>query len=106
MRGPATFTRETLRTLTAAGVPCSGCETAVRSILAERLDQAREWGGADHDDLHVPTEWVAFILKQLSRAADCAEPGSRDFRARLVKIAALALAALESQDRLGYGDEE
>jgi len=86
--------------LKAAGIPPDGVDAALCDVLLERCTQAVEWGGVEHDDLHVPSEWLAFLLKQIAKAAEDPEPGSGEFRGRLVRIAALALAAIESQDRL------
>ncbi len=63
-------------------------------ISVKRLEQIQQWGGPEHDDLHTPEEWTAFIGKQLSYYVSGNEP-----RDRLLKIAALAIAATESFDR-------
>lgn len=73
-------------------------------IKDERRRQDTQWGGPEHDDRHAIDEWLDFIQKQLNEAealigAD--EPdGDMQFRSRLVKVAALAVAAVESLDRL------
>lgn len=73
-------------------------------IKAERARQDAQWGGTAHDDTHDPAEWVKFLDKQLT-AADALTPTvqageDEAYRERLVKIAALAVAAIESHDRL------
>lgn len=77
-------------------------------IRSERRRQDEQWGGPDHDDEHSPQEWAQFLHKQWLAAAHEAELGG-DYRGRLVKIAALAVAAAESYDRTirddGTGDE-
>lgn len=65
-------------------------------IRHERENQDAQWGGAVHDDTHDEQEWIGFMDEQLTKASDNGE-----YRERFVKIAALAVAALESMDRLG-----
>lgn len=62
------------------------------AIVIERIRQNQQWGGAAHDDQHVPDEFLNFILKQVHKR-------DGDVRERLVKIAALSVAALESIER-------
>ncbi len=62
-------------------------------IKAERKRQDAQWGGADHDDSHSFDDWLRYIQRQSERFR------SDHKRARFVKIAALAVAALESIDR-------
>lgn len=67
-------------------------------IRAERAKQDEQWGGPDHDDEHSPQEWAQYLHKQWLAAAHESELGG-DYRGRLIKIAALAVAAAESYDR-------
>jgi hypothetical protein len=67
---------------------------AFRDVSAERNRQDEQWGGAQRDDRHNAVDWVNCISKQLHLLCNKAER-----RARLVKIAALAVAAIESVDR-------
>lgn len=66
-------------------------------ISRERTAQDEQWGGAIHDDSHEPWEWCNCIAKQnrLARDADEVE----EYESRLVKVAALAIAAIESSRR-------
>jgi len=80
----------------------------VQDVLAERAAQDRQWGGPAHDDTHAPDEWLQFIEKQIERASD--QIGGTDdglgdtrYREALIKVAALAIAAVESLDR-HHGD--
>ena len=82
----------------------------LQSIQCERDRQDQKWGGAEHDDQHSRDDWFEFIQWQID--AHKANPGvQRVAQARysLVKIAALAIAAIESIDRReakgagGYG---
>jgi hypothetical protein len=70
-------------------------------ILGERMAQDRKWGGPRHDDQHDASEWVGFIVDRASMAdeAESGEKGDAEYRKRMVQIAALAVAAVESMDR-------
>jgi hypothetical protein len=72
----------------------------ILDIIDERQLQDAEWGGNDHDDKHDFFDWRQFIYKQLTAASMEAGQFDRQ-RKRLVKIAALAVAAIESMDRKG-----
>jgi len=68
-------------------------------IHAERVYQDHKWGGPPHDDKHTNHDWVAYIIRYLGRTIvwpweSCV------FRTNMVKIAALAVAAIEWVDRL------
>jgi hypothetical protein len=65
-----------------------------QEIQQERERQDGLWGGPEHDDQHTGHDWLGFIESQLERIVD---PPS--YRERLVKIAALAVAAVESYYR-------
>lgn len=67
------------------------------AISRERQAQDEEWGGKTHDDSHEPWEWCTYIDKQRKLARDANEP--EEYRSRMVKIAALAVAAIESSMR-------
>lgn len=72
--------------------------TARANILVEvhdeREHQDRQWGGPDHDDGHTAEDFHEFIRHQIDRTRT-----QQEARARFVKIAALAVAAVESIDR-------
>lgn len=68
-------------------------ERAADDIAQERAAQDQQWGGPAHDDEHASADWVWLIRSQI----DAADPN--DPRGRLVKIAALAIAGIESIDR-------
>ncbi len=65
----------------------------IDEIKAERQRQDQQWGGPQHDDLHSSADWATYIVHQLGRisAVGLYEP--------MIKIAALAVAAVESHDR-------
>jgi hypothetical protein len=68
---------------------------ALDDILKERDKQDEQWGGPDHDDTHDQWDWLDYIDHQKYRWVEVPNRG----RETLVKIAALALAAIESIDR-------
>lgn len=65
-------------------------------IASERQRQDEEWGGPTHDDEHTLADWVGFIDYQTTKFD---MEGDNDNPERLVKIAALAIAALEAHQR-------
>ena len=75
-------------------------------ITKERKHQDIQWGGPKHDDQHLPRDFFKFIRWQsykFDRAAEN-DPDNHSWilyrgRARLIKIAALAIAGIESIDR-------
>ena len=70
--------------------------TVLEAIQAERYRQSLQWGGPEHDDEHAPLEWLGFIQKQVNRMA---EDSGFSAEMRIIKIAALAIAALECCER-------
>lgn len=71
-----------------------------KDIQDERERQSTQWGGHPHDDTHDPHEWIGFIHAKQGDAGDAARKGDGpEFRRRMVQIAALACAAIESYDR-------
>lgn len=72
-------------------------EKIQRDVSRERKKQDNEWGGPEHDDRHDRYDWIQFIEHQISSVTRTDNP--KKIRRRFVKIAALALAALESMDR-------
>jgi hypothetical protein len=67
-------------------------------ITRERAAQDEQWGGPTHDDSHDRHEWCEYIRKQNNHAVSSAH-NATVFEARMVKVAALALAAIESSRR-------
>jgi hypothetical protein len=63
-------------------------------LQIERGAQIQQWGGWSHDDEHDPIDWVGFVRKQLKRGSTVAL-----HRNAMVKIGALAIAAIEAYDR-------
>lgn len=107
---------------------CGSCEecdrcvlpTAIGDVLAERHRQDEQWGGAAHDDTHTIHDWASFLTRHGSRVLwdalkvrtgeapleEDEQPTPEMLRAarhRLVVVAALAVAAIDSIDRRAKG---
>jgi hypothetical protein len=74
--------------------------SAYDEIQAERAHQEQKWGNA-FDDKNTPFNWAAYIGQYATRNLigdpDLVSPAK--FRADMVKVAALAVAAIEAHDR-------
>jgi hypothetical protein len=69
-------------------------------IGAERVRQDLKWGGAQHDDNHSTADFVQLIEDYAGWVRVMAGMNSPEkARNRLIQIAALAVAAVESIDR-------
>jgi len=68
-------------------------------VAMERAAQDRQWGGPEHDDAHRERDWEDILHKHAYRLVDCLGEASPDYRQRLIKIAALAVAAIQAHDR-------
>jgi hypothetical protein len=74
--------------------------TVLGEVADRRLRQDLHHGGPAHDDTHTPVDYERFISKLPYLLTDCvgeAKPGYRD---ALIEIAATAVAAAQSWDRL------
>lgn len=80
--------------------------TSTLSVLAEVTTERRyqeELYGEKKDDLNSPSTWVAIITRLLG-AACSPTANSQDpvrFRTEMIKVAAVAVAAVEASDRRG-----
>ena len=75
-------------------------ELILQQIATERARQDGKWGGAGHDDHHTTAEFVQLIEDYAGWARTMAGMNSPDkARNRLIQVAALAVAAVESIDR-------
>ena len=77
-------------------------EAVLFEVDAERENQNGQWGGADHDDKHSLADWNRFIDHQQHEATY--EDTLPQVRKRFIKMAALAVAAVESIDRATQPD--
>lgn len=64
-------------------------------VAQERQRQDEKWGGPEHDDTHEAQDWENFILDQMFNRAH-----GEHYRTEMIRIAGLAVAAIESYDRL------
>ena len=71
-------------------------------VINERKRQDEKWGGSKIDDQrNRPFDWCLIIQDYASLARTMARlDSSEKYRKRMVQIAALAVAAVESHDRL------
>ena len=70
-------------------------ERILDEIRDERKRQDEQWGGPNHDDKHHPGQWLEYIKKFWDKANNPRD----NFRHRMIQVAALAVAAVESHDR-------
>ncbi len=74
-------------------------------IAAERGRQDAKWGGPDHDDEHTTGNWTIWIDLIVEYAGKAYSPDNSDeayanARRRFIEVAALAVAAVESIERV------
>jgi hypothetical protein len=77
----------------------------MEDIHEERIRQDHRWGGAKHDDKHTVGEWRAYRERYEGKTYHYHK--MNDYlseRESLLKIAALAVAQIESLDRQ-FGEE-
>lgn len=72
--------------------------TSPDEIRVERQNQDRQWGGPEHDDRHTFFDFKELIDRQASFIQKSRGDSAGNLQ-RLVKIAALAVAVIESIDR-------
>lgn len=77
--------------------PGPSAEDVFGDVRAERAKQDAQWGGPAHDDQHSDWDWLRFIQRHARLAA--ATPLNEQARYQWVRVAALAVAAIESHDR-------
>jgi len=68
-------------------------------INAERCRQDAKWGGPSHDDEHDQDDWSRFIDAHLRKATPGFQLDRALFRKQMVRVASLAVAAIEWVDR-------
>lgn len=82
-------------------------QIALNDVLHERGRQDAKWGPQNHD----PLEWLSILLEEVGEVAMAANQAHwaktrdsavirwDDYRAELIQVAAVAVAAVESFDR-------
>ena len=75
--------------------------TIYSEIQAERDYQTQRWG-KESDKLNTPFHWAAYINNYATRnltGTPTVQPNKAAFRTSMVKVAALAVAAIEALDQ-------
>lgn len=78
-------------------------EKVIEDVIEERMRQ-KTTGNADIDSSNTRNDWIAFINAYIGRSAARCFRNKREgqeFRANMVKAAALCVAAIEAHDK-GY----
>ncbi len=73
-----------------------GTQAVLAEVEEERDRQNLQWGGPEHDIHHGTRDWAAFLVEHLGKALDSNR--ADHYRRRMVQVAALAIAAIESHD--------
>lgn len=95
----------TVAQVAAALAHIDNLDNVIPDICEERALQDEQWGGPKTDDTRNSAQWVEYIDHQLEYITASVQgqrqlnPG--EFRERMVKVAALAIAAIQSYDRGG-----
>lgn len=87
----------------------TGIPEIFQAIIGERHAQDLQWGGAAHDDEHLPSDWYRLLSEhgaRLVRRPGIDEAPMDDYRQRLVKIVAIAVAAAQAWDRAAANTKE
>lgn len=79
-------------------------ESIIQEIFAERDHQIAKWGNTADDTKNRPNDWAAYIAHHSTRWFDGTfapyrSPTVVAFRKEMIKVATLAMAAIESLDR-------
>lgn len=75
-------------------------EKIYAEVDRERARQDTEWGGPEHDDSHDASAWGEFVTKHIARAmSEPVDNVGPIFRQQMIRVAALAVAAVEWFDR-------
>lgn len=89
-----------VRNTASHALECRRGPTAIDDVAAERARQDAKWGGPAHDDQHSTAEFVQLIIDYAGWSRVMYGMNSQDrTRRRLIQVAALAVAAVESIDR-------
>lgn len=73
----------------------------INDVKNERIRQDSKWGGQQNDDCNTCAEWCDWVIAYATWAKMMARMDSTEkYRRRMIQVAALAVAAVESHDRL------
>lgn len=72
----------------------------ISQITAEREKQVSKWGGPEKDIINSPADFVLYITHYATKWFKGGIPPhqTKDFRENMIKVAALAIAAIEAHD--------
>lgn len=75
-------------------------ESVLAEVKEHRKFQDQRWGQQDHD----PFFWLAILVEEVGEVAEALVRGQqtseRDYRTELLQVAAVAVAAVETWDRV------
>lgn len=75
-------------------------DDVLQEVKNERIEQDKKWGGPEHDDKHSTGDFVELILDYTTSVTYMSIAKNDGLkRKRLIQVAALAVAAIESIDR-------
>lgn len=78
-------------------------ERALLEIKAERVYQDNKWGTTSDDTQNTPFHWVSYLAKYstgwMRGEWSFTKEATDAFRTAMIKVAAIAVAAVESIDR-------
>ena len=80
-------------------------QNIIAEINVERTRQDKEWGGQINDDLNTLRDWATYINYHAVINAYIHRAEKFAFRKSMIRVAALAIAAIESIDRK-YSNED
>lgn len=80
-------------------------DRVLADVRVERHRQVQEKGYTpEHDAHHKPYDWLAYLTHEMGEAVSAREQMHREgFRNALIKVAAVAVAAVESMDAAKAG---
>lgn len=94
------FRIHVLKALSRPPANTSGLAFVMEAVRNERVRQDGKWGGPEHDDTNSPAFFVQLIQDYAGWARVMIGMNSPDkYRRRMIQVAALAVASVESLDR-------
>lgn len=83
-------------------------DSVFAEIAEERQRQKNLGYSRAHDEFLGPNDWVAHVTTYAGQASssDCNIEAGELFRKNMLKVAALAVAAIESYDELSFAEDD
>lgn len=86
------FTKHLMKDIKAKNPTAS----VLAEVYGERFKQDEKWGVQDHS----PDKWHTILMEELGEACEAELEGDSDkWRAEMIQVAAVAVAAIECYDR-------